>query len=566
MSVQESSATKRKIMVIGLDSAPLYLLDPWIKKGELPNIGRLMTEGTSGILKSTFPPLSPAAWSSFSTGMNPGKHGVYDHGYRQPNSYKIVPTNSLRRGGKTIWELISENGNKVGVINVPETYPPKPVNGFMITGMTTPSDESQWCYPETLSMELEEAIGGYQVHGSRSKENLDLSLEGMKQTIPMRVKAASYLWKQYQPDFMILVFMETDVVQHKTWKYMDHNHPQYDPIGAKRYGNAILDIYKTIDKQMQLLLNQIDEETIVIVMSDHGAGPIDKWINLNNWLLQNGFIKLKSAAITQLRHLGYRSGITPNNAYRIVSRLKTGFVDKVAENAKKQSSIRKANPLMNIFLSFEDIDWNSSRAYSIGGNIPGIWVNLRGREPEGCVSPGGEYEKLRDEIIERLETLRDPANGNRIATAIYRREEVYEGPYVDRAPDIVFETLNEEYVGFGIQEFVTNKIAEPSPLFSGCHREDGLFILHGKPIRRAVRTDAQQIIDLAPTILYFMNLDIPSDMDGHVIVNAITHKYLDNHPIKISGQSWKPSEDDIARFSSEEEAAVTERLRDLGYL
>lgn len=556
----------KRVMVIGLDSAPLDLLSTWISQGELPNLARIFSKGAYGILNSTLPPLSPAAWSSFATGMNPGKHGVFDHGYRQPGTYKIVPTNGQLRGGKTVWQLLSENGKRVGVINVPETYPPEPVNGFMISGMDTPSEDSIWSYPPSLAEELKEVMGGYKVYGSRSKENLDRSIAGMFETIPMRIKAASYLWSKYELNLMILVFMETDVIQHKTWKYMDVSHPQYDPNGAKKYGNAILDVYKCIDQHLPLLLNQLDEETALIIMSDHGAGPVDKWLNLNNWLVREGFMCLKSELLTQVRYLLFRAGITPNNAYRIAAKLNLGLVDRVADQTKRKASIMKASPFMNVFLSFKDIDWRKTRAYTLGGNLTGIWVNLRGREPEGCVLPGLEYENLRDELIKRLQTLRDPQTNLPIVTKIYRREEIYRGPYLNRAPDIVFETRNEQYVGFGIQEFVTNVIAEPSPVFNGCHRRAGMVALYGKPFLEGTYLNDHDITDLAPTILYLLGQNIPEDMDGSVMLDAFNPEVRLSFPIRKAGTSWKPSLDDESNYTEDEEKAVAEQLRNLGYL
>lgn len=556
----------KRVMVIGLDSAPLDLLSTWIGQGELPNLGRIFSKGAYGILNSTLPPLSPAAWSSFATGMNPGKHGVFDHGYRQPGTYKIAPTNRRLRGGKTIWQLLSENGKRVGVINVPETYPPESVNGFMISGMDTPSEDSIWSYPPSLAEELKDVMGGYKVYGSRSKENLDRSIAGMFETIPMRMKAASYLWSKYELNLMILVFMETDVIQHKTWKYMDVSHPQYDPNGAKKYGNAILDVYKCIDRHLPLLLDQCDEETALIIMSDHGAGPVDKWLNLNNWLVREGFMCLKSNFLTQARYLLFRAGITPNNAYRIAAKLNLGLVDRVADQTKRKASIMKASPLMKVFLSFNDIDWRKTRAYTLGGNLTGIWVNLKGREPEGCVLPGLEYENLRDELIKRLQTLRDPQTNLPIVAKIYRREEIYQGPYLDRAPDIVFETRNEHYVGFGIQEFVTNVIAEPSPVFNGCHRRAGMVALYGKPFLEGTYLNDHDITDLAPTILYLLGQNIPEDMDGSVMLDAFNPEVRLSYPIRKAGTSWKPSVDDESNFTEDEEKAVAEQLRNLGYL
>jgi predicted AlkP superfamily phosphohydrolase/phosphomutase len=352
-----------KVLVIGLDSAPLELIDPWVEQGKLPVLGQLIGQGASGVLRSTLPPLSPAAWSSFATGMNPGKHGVYDHAYRRPDSYEVVPTNGRRRAGKTLWQLIGEQGGRVGVINVPETYPPEPVNGFFITGMSTPSDESEFCFPQSLANELQQAIGGYQVYGPRSKEDLDRALAGMQTTSLMRIRATEYLMKKYDPKFMILVLQETDNVQHRFWKYMDPSHPQYSASGAKRYGDAIFSVYKTIDENLPVLLNQMDENDLIIVMSDHGAGPIYKWLHLNNWLVRQGFIHFKKTPLVRLKRMLYQIGYTPQNIMDLVMHLRLGITDRTVTRVRKSRSSQKS--LYNLFLSFDDVDWNRTSAYTL---------------------------------------------------------------------------------------------------------------------------------------------------------------------------------------------------------
>jgi len=553
----------RKILVIGLDSAPLELIDPWVRQGKLPVLGQLMAQGFSGVLRSIIPPLSPAAWSSFATGMNPGKHGVFDHAYRRPGTYEVVPTNARRRAGKTLWQLIGEQGGKVGVINVPETYPPEPVNGFLITGMSTPSDDSDFCYPPTLAQELERAMGGYKVLGLRSKEDLDRALAGMHETVVMRLRAAAYLMSKYDPQFMIVVLQETDAVQHRFWKYMDPDHPQYDPEGARRYGDAILGVYQRIDENLHLLLDQLDEDSVVIVMSDHGAGAIHKWLYLNNWLVRQGLIRFKRTPLTWLKQILYRLGYTPANAMELAMRLRLGLTDQAIKRVRLSGSTN--NPIFRMFLSFGDVDWSRTRAYTLGGNMTGIYVNLRGREPEGCVKPGAEYEALCDVIIARLTSLRDKEAKVQVATHIYRREELYTGPYLERAPDVVFDTYDERYVGFGGQEFTANVIMAPSRLFNGCHRQEGMVILTGQPIRSGVRLGEHAIIDLAPSILYLLGYPVPANMDGRVMTEALTNDYLAKHPVRVATSTWKAADEETG-FSPLEESVLTERLRGLGYL
>ena len=552
-----------KVLVIGLDSAPLELIDPWVKEGKLPVLGRLMAQGAAGVLRSTIPPLSPAAWSSFATGTNPGKHGVFDHAFRKSDSYEIVPTNAQRRAGKTLWKIIGDYGGKVGVINLPETYPPEAVNGFLITGMSTPSDDAGFCFPATLAKELDQAIGGYKVFGPRSKEDLEKALGGMRETAIMRLKAAAYLMKKYDPQFMALVLQETDTVQHRFWKFMDPDHPHFDAEGARRFGTAILEVYQCIDEHLHWLLEQVDEDTVVIVMSDHGAGAIYKWLYLNNWLLHEKFIQFKRSLLVRFKQAVYRLGYTPGNILELAMRLRLGIADQTIKRVKKSSATR--NFLYRLFLSFEDVDWSRTKAYTLGGNMTGIYINLRGREPNGVVQPGAQYESLREEIIKRLARLYDEETGVQVVTRIYKREELYSGPYLERAPDIIFETHDERYVGYGGQEFTANVVMAPSRLFNGCHRKDGMVVLKGGPILPGTRMEPHDIVDLAPTILYLLGYPVPDNMDGNVMVDALVSGYLEDHPVEFMESDWEAALDDTG-FSSEEETIIAERLKGLGYL
>jgi predicted AlkP superfamily phosphohydrolase/phosphomutase len=495
--------------------------------------------------------------------MNPGKHGVFDHAYRKSGSYEVVPTNARRRAGQTLWQLIGEHGGRVGVINVPETYPPTPVNGFMITGMSTPSDDSEFCYPESLAQELEQAIGGYKVFGRRSKEDLDLALEGMHETALMRLRATDYLLKKYEPQFMITVLQETDTVQHRFWKYMDPDHPQYDSEGSRRYGNAILSVYQKIDENLTPILDQMDEDSLVIVMSDHGAGAINKWLYLNNWLVRVGFIKFKSSPSVNLKKTLYQLGYTPGNAMDMAMRMKLGLTDRAIKQVRTSNTSK--NFLFRLFLSFDDVDWSRTKAYTLGGNMTGIYINLRGREPMGSVEPGKEYDTVRDEIITQLADLRDEEAGVPIAERIYKREELYSGPYLERAPDIIFDAYDERYVGFGGQEFSSNMVMAPSRLFNGCHRRDGMVLLAGKHIQPGKRLATHDIIDLAPSILYLLGYPVPTAMDGRVITEALEPEFLEQNQIRFVDSDWEGAQDSTG-FTPTEEANITERLKDLGYL
>lgn len=553
-----------RVLILGLDSAPLAWVQKWIAEGRLPNLQRLMERGVSGVLRTVNPPLSPAAWSSLATGMLPAKHGIYDHIYRRAGTYELAPTNAKMRGGKPVWQILSEHGNTVGVINVPETYPPLPVNGFLLSGMDTPSDDADFAYPPELKAELQKAVGGYQVFGMRSKENLDRSIGGMRQTIPMRVRAARYLWDRRQPDFMILVFMETDVIQHKCWKYMDPAHPEYHPY--TKYRDAIPDLYAHIDRELGPWLATLDADTTVILMSDHGAGPLDKFLHLNNWLVREGFLRFKASALARLKHLAFRLGFTPENMFNLAAQLHLGLVDGATNKIKNtMAQTERVTLAQRLFLSWEDVDWTRTTAYSLGGNYTGVYANLKGREPQGCVEPGGDYEGLRERLAARLREWRDPATGRAIVENVYRREEMHVGPYVDRAPDVIFSTPDERYVGFGGHEFASNVLMATSTLFNAHHRMDGMIALAGRGIR-AGTLETRRIVDVAPTVLHLLGHPVPANMDGQVLTTAFTADFLAAHPVRVSAAVGAEASEENEGYSGQDEEQVLQRLSDLGYV
>ena len=553
----------KRVLIIGLDSAPWDLITQWVRGGKLPTIGSLMAEGAAGILRSTFPPISPAAWSSFATGMQPGKHGVYDHIHRRAGTYEYTPTNARVRDGKTLWQIISEQGGTVGVINVPETYPPEPVNGFLIAGMDTPGQDAEFCYPPALIRELEEAIGSYQVFSRTSQEDLEQTRSALHETARMRIQAAAYLWQRYHPQLMILVLMETDIIQHRFWKFMDSRHPQHDPVQAEQYGHAILELYQDIDRQLADFLVQVDEDTAIVIMSDHGAGPLHRKIYTNNWLLQQGWLRLRSGLSSRLKYALFRLGFTPENAFRAITALHIGLTDRVAP--VKSPGQKESKGLMRLFLSLKDVDWAQTRAYALGTNITGIYLNVKGREPQGIVEPGAEYETLRQEIAQRLTEWVDEVTGEPIVSEVYMREEIYSGPYLERAPDILFDCYDGRYLPFVSRGFPTNALTGLPHLISGSHRRNGLVILKGKPFQRGISLPDYRIEDVAPTILYVLGYGVPSDMDGRVMTEACTQEYLSAHPIRRVESSWTPTSN-ASGYTAAEEAAVIETLKELGYI
>ncbi|MGD8819877.1 MAG: alkaline phosphatase family protein, partial [Anaerolineae bacterium] len=250
-----------RTLVIGLDGVTFDLLGPWIEAGELPNLQRLMDDGAWGKLRTTLPPISSSSWSSFVTGVNPGKHGLVDFVYPGADSYKVTMINSTSRQTRSLWNWLNDAGYRVGLLGIPTTYPPEPVDGFMISGFLAPGPDSEWAYPPELKPELEAQLGGFQLSPDeryRSTHRLDRFLDDLTASVENRTQAALYLMKHKPWDLFTVVYWDTDMVQHETWRLLDPHHPRYDQTEADRYRDRILEFHRKVDADVGRLLDRID--------------------------------------------------------------------------------------------------------------------------------------------------------------------------------------------------------------------------------------------------------------------------------------------------------------------
>ena len=556
---------KYKVMVVGLDGATYDLIYPWMLDGHLPAFSKLMDEGAWGELRSTIPPMTAPAWTSFATGKNPGKHGLYDWIQRKQDSYNVSPITAQHIKQPTLWEILGDEGYRVCVFNVPMTYPPRPVNGLMISGMPAPSTKVTITYPESLLSEVESEVGTYLVYPdpgqAYSDAGVDAFLQRLYATTERRFEVLDYLRTREDWDFLMPVLNGTDTVQHAMWKYMDPDHPQHDPAKVQKYGNAILDYFKYVDDALNRFVENLDKDTVLVIMSDHGFGPFHKFIHVNNWLRQQGLLRIKRTPFASFKAALFKLGFSPMAVYNLLMRLGLGALKREVVRGQGQGLLK------TLFLSFDDVDWPRTKAYSLG-NIGQIYLNVKGREPHGCVAAGEEYEALREEIIKRLKQLKDPITGEPVVEYIYRREEIYSGPSTDQAADIIFIPTRMEYFGFGEYEFGSHKVIESVERgISGTHRMNGMMLFYGEPIKSGLRLDGASLIDLAPTILHLMGEPVLKDMDGKVLLDILQAPLDDPKSVryvKRTGGSRDPADDD--KLDEAEESAITERLRNLGYV
>jgi len=550
-----------KVLVIGLDGVTFDLLGPWIESGALPNLQKLVNQGASGTLRTTLPPISSSSWSSFVTGVNPGKHGLVDFVYPGADSYKVSMINATSRRTRALWNWLNDAGYKVGLLGIPTTYPTEPVDGFMISGFLAPGPESEWAYPPELKSELRAELGEFLLSPNeryRSTRWLDRFLEDLTASVENRTQAALYLMRNKPWDLFTVVYWDTDMVQHETWRLLDPHHPRYDSEEAAAQRERILAFHRKVDADVGRLLAEIDSDTLVVVMSDHGFGPVHSFFLTNNWLASMGLLQFKHSSWTTFKKALFRLGFTPLQMFRFAKALGLG---KLRRKVRFQ---QKAGLLNRVFLSFDDVDWSRTRAFSIG-SFGQVYLNLAGVRPEGIVQDGQEAEDLKDEISRQALALRDPRTGELLVERVYRREEIYSGPYIARTPDLIVQARGWEYMAFGHADFGSNRLVESIIGLSGHHRPEGVLILSGAGVRPGHQLERASILDLAPTILHAMGVAVPQDLDGRVLSEAFEASSAASRPVVHSQANIYKDSAAEPDLSDEEMDEVQEKLRGWGY-
>lgn len=549
-----------KFLFIGLDGSTFDVLDPLMAEGRMPRLKALIEQGARAPLETTIPPITPTAWVSMSTGTNPGKHSIFEFLLRRGDKLD-VPINSTLRDSPAVWDILSDLGHQVTVTNMPVTYPPKPLNGMMVADFLTPLGKTDYTYPAELREELESRFGPYRLYITEvyTRGRVDQVLEQLYDELEYKTSVNCYLMKNKPWDFYFTHIWSTDRCQHELWHIMDPTHPMSDPKEVKKYREKVLKFWEKVDESVGKMVDAAGPGVTVMMGSDHGFGPITKFLCFNVWMIEQGLIQLKPGAMTALKKLFFKLGLTPETGYRVSMAIGLAKL-RLSMGVTNRSSLQKL--INKVMLSLADVDWSRTKAFS-KGNYGQIFINLKGREPHGSVAPGAEYEKVCQEVITQLRSLKHPETGEPLIGPIWRAEEIYSGPHVAEAPDISFLPADMRYKPLGTLDLTSNRFITDVYGNSGDHRMNGFFVANGPHIKPGTRLSAN-IMDIAPTLLYLFNKPIPNDMDGRILKEMISDPYLASNQPVYTNQDYTGTE--IASFSEEDDAEVRERLRSLGYL
>ena len=542
-----------KTVVLGFDALDFRYLDRYTSS--LPNLTALRDRGLEAPLESTHPPWTGSAWPSMYTGVDPSRHGVYGffHYEGYPDEGRLVSRTDV--DAPAIWNYLSAKERPSIVLNVPVTHPAEPIEGVLVPGYLASEDEPS--YPAQIREELSAAIGEEYTIYSRGEISSDAEekFAGYLDLIDRRRRATRWLLAECEWEFALLQLQKTDAVFHN-----------FDDDELFRA------IYEAADRLVGDVLEVVDEETNVIVCSDHGIGPVTGYqIHVNEVLADHGLLEAstdggddlaieKASLMGEAKRSGEPDsrepgvldrtllaggrvasafGVEPNDVYGAAKRV--GLEDALLRFAP--DALREA--------AGKGVDWRASRAYCPGKTRMGVRINLAGREPEGVVSPA-EYEIVRDEIIEILSELETP-DGEPAFELVCRREELFDGPYVEGAPDVLFRPSRMDHT-------VSTKLYGRRfvPVDDHDHKVDGVFLGAGPGFTDGADVDALSLVDVAPMIMALLGVDVPSRMTGSVPDGTLSD------PVRRADYGDVPYATGSDR--SGDESDVTERLEDLGYL
>ncbi len=544
-----------RVLVVGWDGATFDLIHPLVAAGKLPNLSRMMQQGAWGTLRSTVPPVTPAAWTSFFTGKNPGKHGIFDFQRLDPQSYTFQTVRTDQHREKTLWQLLDQAGKRSIVVDVPFTYPPQPLNGLMITGYGTPrTPGAVFTYPADLVSQIPAALQS-EIRVALPRHRFERSrqfIEEWEQVMSGRRRLLAHLISQQDWDLFMVVFSITDNMAHVFWTYLDPAHPNFHKAEGETYRQAFLDAYAQCDLLLGELRQQAGPDTTTMVLSDHGFGSVRPRQYIFQRLLAGGFLHPSRDT-----RLGPGLLRLATDTYMRFPRLREWIKGLRSRNLRRvKRTMQRARLMPN-----SGVDFARSRVIASNFGLR-LWINDWDRFAQGCVDPA-DRDRLVAELVTYLQADRDPVNGRPVIARVHDGSRLYHGPHAGLGPDLVIEYANHYRPD--------SEQPGQNPYLEGGHTLEGIFLAAGPRIR-AARLDSQHpvpatLMDLAPTILYLFDQPIPPDLDGRLLSEIFEPGELTARPVRQASEPAQHAESPAGPgYSPAEQAEVEEQLRRLGYI
>lgn len=549
-----------KVLVIGLDGMTFDVARPLMDAGEMASLASLERRGVSATLLSTYPPISAPAWVTFLTGNNPGRHGIFNFqnlDLSRYSSFSETLVNSTYFRGKTLLDHAGAEGKRILAYRIPLTYPAWPVNGLLVAGPPTPDRKRAYAAPADREHELPPMTLLSHDELARAKRAGDIAT--IDACNAYELKVMDQVTRRAIDDGTDVIVTFTgipDGLHHSFWHLHDPASPIHDPAASAHDRSVIRRWYVEIDRMIAGWLAGLGDEWAVIVLSDHGGGPAPtRLFNVNHVLASRGYLKPTSASRARVARLVSRQV----NALRRRVPGKVWLKNHLPAGLKSQ-----VRQLRN---GTGRIDWSATRAYAVPIFFPvtGINLNVRGRQPQGIVAPGAEYERVRAEIMETVAALRDPTTGAPLCRRVLRKEEVLHGSHLDNVPDILLVTAEGIDGGHDVDQLLAPVPEATLRNVSGSHTMEGIFFASGAPFQVGMHLDSVGLGDILPTALHLAGIAIPDDIDGGVLTAALAPEYLAAHPVATTSARTGGSDDGDA-LSAGEEREMRKFLQDLGYI
>ena len=448
--------------------------------------------------------------------------------------------NSKIIGARKIWQILNEKGLSTGLVNLPITYPPEEVDGYMVSGMMTPDNADNYTYPVSIAAELAGLEVPYVVDvpvAAKEAETL-AAVKRLRESLRGRHAACLHLMDKHPCDFLMTVLIVPDRLQHIYWKYLDKDTGLYDTEKGKTFRKEIMGLYREMDEVLGDIFSKLSDDCQVFIMSDHGFCNLQRYFYFNEWLSRNGYFNTGSKTWMVTAYQKLRVG-------KMLER----FIWFRRAQKMRQEGVRRL------------VDWENTSAYT---REQGLFVNLVGREEKGSVPPE-RYEAVCSEIAEKLKAFTDPDTGERVVGSISFKNELYHGPYMEMAADFI--PVLDDYRTFIHDAVMRDKLfdsIDESP--EGIHHPDGVFAAFGPNIRGGLELEGANIVDVTPTILYALGLPVPDHMDGRVMEELFEPDYMNRNPVKKESGDDEMHDERGSVYSEEEEKEIQKQLRGMGYM